>query len=88
MSAIWQVQDAKNRFSELVDKARSSGPQTVTRHGRKVAVVVSQEEFEKLKARHAPARSLVEVLRAAPKELGEIDFSGLRKIEPPRRLDL
>ena len=88
MSAIWQVQDAKNRFSELVDKARSSGPQTVTRHGRKVAVMVSQEEFEKLKARRAPARSLVEVLRAAPKELGEIDFSAMRKIEPPRPLDL
>lgn len=38
---VWQVQDAKNRFSELIDRARSEGPQVVTRHGRPVVQVVA-----------------------------------------------
>ncbi len=37
----WQVQDAKNRFSELIDRARNEGPQVVTRHGRPVVQVVA-----------------------------------------------
>lgn len=38
---VWQVQDAKNRFSELIDRARDEGPQIVTRHGRPVVQVVA-----------------------------------------------
>jgi prevent-host-death family protein len=38
---VWQVQDAKNRFSELIERARSEGPQVVTRHGRPVVQVVA-----------------------------------------------
>ncbi len=41
MSSIWQVQEAKNRFSELIDRAKKEGPQIVTRHGRPVAQVVA-----------------------------------------------
>lgn len=37
----WQVQDAKNRFSELINRARSEGPQLVTRHGQPVVEVVA-----------------------------------------------
>lgn len=37
----WQVQDAKNRFSELIERARNEGPQLVTRHGRPVVQVVA-----------------------------------------------
>ncbi len=37
----WQVQDAKNRFSELIERARQEGPQVVTRHGRPVVQVVA-----------------------------------------------
>jgi antitoxin Phd len=37
----WQVQDAKNRFSELIDRARNEGPQVVTRHGRPVVQVIA-----------------------------------------------
>ena len=37
----WQLQEAKQRFSELVRQARSNGPQVVTRHGEEVAVIVS-----------------------------------------------
>ena len=45
--AIWTVAEAKARFSELVDTARVSGPQTITRNGRTAAVVVSAEEWER-----------------------------------------
>ena len=43
MEAIveWQIQQAKNRFSELIERARNEGPQTVTRHGEPVAQVVA-----------------------------------------------
>ena len=41
----WPVQDAKQRFSSLVEAARTDGPQVVTRHGREVAVVLSVEDY-------------------------------------------
>ena len=44
----WQLQDAKNRFSEVVKRAREDGPQTVTVHGQRAAVVVSALEFDAL----------------------------------------
>jgi prevent-host-death family protein len=44
----WPVQDAKNQFSQLLDLAATKGPQTVTRHGQPVAVVVSADEFKRL----------------------------------------
>jgi prevent-host-death family protein len=44
----WPLQDAKNRFSEVVSKARQEGPQTVTRRGVRAAVVISAEEFDRL----------------------------------------
>ncbi len=44
----WQLQDAKNRFSEVVKRARDEGPQTVTVHGQRAAVVVSAPEFDAL----------------------------------------
>ena len=44
----WQLQEAKNRFSEVVKRARDEGPQTVTVHGQRAAVVVSALEFDAL----------------------------------------
>ena len=41
MSAIWQVQEAKNHFSEVIERALREGPQTVTRHGKPVVRVVA-----------------------------------------------
>jgi antitoxin Phd len=45
----WQLQDAKSRFSELIDDTLEKGPQVVTRRGIDTAVVVSVEEWKKLK---------------------------------------
>ena len=65
----WQLQDAKARFSELFDKAIADGPQTVTRRNKQAVVVLSQEDYDKLKhTRKAP--SLVEALLAMPKVPG------------------
>jgi antitoxin Phd len=47
--AKWQLQDAKSRFSELIDDTLEKGPQVVTRRGIDTAVVVSIEEWRKLK---------------------------------------
>jgi prevent-host-death family protein len=46
LAVIWQLQDAKQRFSEVVRRALTDGPQWVTRHGRRVVVVVAAAEFE------------------------------------------
>jgi len=55
----WQLQDAKNRFSEVVKRARDEGPQTVTVHRQRAAVVVSALEFDAL---IKPRRSFVDFL--------------------------
>lgn len=48
--ATWPVQDAKTHFSEVIERARTEGPQTITRHGAPRAVVLSIEDFGKLAA--------------------------------------
>jgi antitoxin Phd len=48
--ATWQVQDAKTRLSEVIERARSEGPQTITRHGKERAVVLSIEDYRLLAA--------------------------------------
>jgi prevent-host-death family protein len=45
----WQLQEAKQRFSEVVRRAHDEGPQVVTRHGRDVAVILDMEEYRQLK---------------------------------------
>ena len=48
MNGTWQIQDAKNKLSEVIAQAIKKGPQLITRRGKKVAVVVSYSEYEKL----------------------------------------
>jgi len=82
----WQLQTAKNRFSEVVNRAITDGAQTITRHGKPVVVVMSQEEFRKL----APVKeeqewSMLEHLLACPdKTLYKRVF---RTPGPPRDVD-
>jgi prevent-host-death family protein len=45
---VWQLQEAKQKFSQLVRRALDEGPQVVTRHGQEVVVVLSAEEFRRL----------------------------------------
>jgi prevent-host-death family protein len=52
---MWQVQEAKAKFSELLDKTLSEGPQVVSRRGVAAAVLVPIEEWERLKQRARPS---------------------------------
>lgn len=70
----WTVASAKARFSELIEKARSDGPQTVTRNGKPAAVLVSSEEWEK---RTGQKGSLLEFLQNSPLRGADLDLGRL-----------
>jgi prevent-host-death family protein len=59
----WTVAEAKAKFSELLDKAKSEGPQRITKHGRTAAVVVAAEEWERKAERRG---NLAEFLGSSP----------------------
>ena len=61
----WLLQDAKARFSELVRRVRSEGPQHVTVHGRDEVVVISAEDFRRLKG-DPTGEVLILALQASP----------------------
>ncbi len=71
MRRVWPLQDAKNKLSEVVDRAVEEGPQTITRRGRETAVVVSIEDFSKLTR---PKESLVSFLRNSPLARADLDL--------------
>ena len=79
----WTVAEAKAKFSDVIDKARKEGAQEVTRHGKRTAVIVSAEEWDRRTRRKG---SLVELLNRSP-----LKGSGLkidRVLERPRDVDL
>lgn len=59
----WTIAEAKAKFSEVVEQARSHGPQTVTRYGRNAVVIVSAEEWERKTRRSA---NLAEFFASSP----------------------
>ena len=61
----WLLQDAKARFSELVRRVRSDGPQHVTVHGRDEVVVIAAEDFRRLQGDRT-GEALVKALQATP----------------------
>jgi antitoxin Phd len=74
----WSVQDAKNRFSEVVEAARHA-PQTVTKHGKPAVVVVEVSEYERLRRlERAQAPSFADVLLAMPQDDGEFPRAKVR----------
>ena len=81
----WLLQDAKARFSELVRRVRSEGPQHVTVHGRDEVVVVSAEEFRRLKGERS-GDALIAVMQASPYR--DIDLEPRREPMPVRGVDL
>ena len=79
----WQLQEAKNRFSEVVRKASEEGPQMVTKHGKDSVVVLSAEDYRKLKQ---PKTSLVEFFQNSL--LSKIEIDVKRDKSPSRQVDL
>jgi prevent-host-death family protein len=80
----WSVQDAKNRFSEVVEAARRA-PQTVTKHGKPAVVVLDAGEYERLRhIKRAQAPSFADALLGIPQD----DREFLRDSVVMRDLDL
>lgn len=70
----WSLQDAKNRFSAVVNAALSGAPQLVTRRGRPAVVVLSVEEYERLRLlERVNAPSLPELLLSTPQDDREFE---------------
>jgi prevent-host-death family protein len=81
--ARWQLQEAKNRLSEVVRKAQHEGPQTITLHGKDAAVVVSAKEFARIPRRKG---TLADFFRASP--LLGVDLAITRSKDTGRKIDL
>jgi prevent-host-death family protein len=82
--STWSVQDAKNRFSAVIEAARRE-PQTVTKHGKPTVVVVDAAEYQRLRQlERAEAPSFAETLLAMPQDDGAFPRTTVR----PRDLDL
>lgn len=62
-SKKWPLQEAKNKFSEVIRKASEEGPQTVTKHGKDSVVVLSVEDYRELEQ---PKTSLVQFFQKSP----------------------
>jgi prevent-host-death family protein len=81
--AKWQLQEAKNRLSEVVRKAQNEGPQVITLHGSDAAVVVSAKDYHRLARRKG---KLVDFFRKSPLVGIELDLT--RSRDTGRRIDL
>jgi prevent-host-death family protein len=83
MARVWQLQEAKNKFSEVVDEAIKRGPQIITKRGVETAIVLSYAEYRKVMLNQ---KRLSDFFRESP--LAEVDLdlrrdkSGLRKDAP------
>lgn len=79
----WQVQEAKQRFSEVIRAAEAGEPQIVTKHGEEIAVVIDIAEYRRLRGEPV---SLMEYLRTDP--IADDSFTVERHPDPPRAVDL
>ncbi len=85
-SQSWTVAEAKAKFSEIIEKAMSEGPQTITRKGRTAAVVVGAEEWQRKTKR---VGNLAEFFAASPLRGSGLKLLKLRRLkERPRKTNL
>ncbi len=69
---IWQLQEAKNKFSEVVNNALSAGPQLITRHGVEAVILISYEEYKRLTQAQ---KSLSAFFQDSPLAEADLDLS-------------
>jgi prevent-host-death family protein len=79
----WQIQDAKQRFSEMIRAVTLNGPQVITRHGEDVAVVVEVTEYRRLTR---PQADIAGILLGGPK-LDDADADVFAEVEAERKAD-
>jgi prevent-host-death family protein len=83
VKSTWTVASAKARFSEVIERAGAEGPQVVTKNGRKAAIVISPEEWERRTKRKG---SLVDFFMNSPLRGSGIKI--VRSKDLPRKIDL
>lgn len=83
MEARWQLQEAKNKFSQVVDHALQEGPQIITLRGKEAAVVLSFEEYKRLTKTDS---RLIDFFKASPLHGEELDLE--RSTDTGRDVDL
>ncbi|MGZ4828846.1 MAG: type II toxin-antitoxin system Phd/YefM family antitoxin [Candidatus Angelobacter sp.] len=81
-SETWTVAEAKAKLSEVIDRAETTGPQTITRNGRRTAIVVAAEEWERKNRRQG---NLAEFFAASPLRGSRLK---VRRRERARKIDL
>jgi prevent-host-death family protein len=79
----WTVAEAKAKFSEVIERARTDGPQRITKNGRDAAVVVASEEWQRKVARKG---TLADFLAESPLRESGLEIEPRKKA--PRELDL
>lgn len=86
----WQVQEAKQHFSELVHRAQTDGPQVVTRHGREVVVIIDFSQYWHLiEPGRADFRDFLLSFPSLNDEAAEVfdEIAAERATQPPREID-
>lgn len=82
----WQIQSAKARFSEVFRRARSEGPQRITRQGKEGVVMVAEEQYDRLLGKAHQPKNLVQFFRQSPLVGVELDLE--RERDPGRDVEL
>lgn len=83
MNNIWQLQDAKSKFSEMIDRALANGVQIVTRRGQKTVAIVPFDEYQRLTKQ---SDSLAQFFLASP--LAGSDLAIERDKSTPRNIEI
>lgn len=82
----WQIQSAKARFSEVFQRARTEGPQRITRQGKEAVVMVAEEQYDRLVGKSRQPKNIVDFFQQSP--LVGLDLDLKRDPSPARDVDL
>ncbi|MBO6539979.1 MAG: type II toxin-antitoxin system Phd/YefM family antitoxin [Rhizobiaceae bacterium] len=82
----WHLQDAKNNFSKVVQRAIKDGPQTVTLRGKRAAVIVAADEYDRLKS--GKQKTLVDHILSGPEWPDDMIEEVNKRDKGPSRLPL
>lgn len=81
MARKWQIQEVKNWLSEVVDLALEEGPQTITRHGKEVAMIVAKEDFDRRRRRRGARGTILPFLRGLGFARARLDLERSKDVD-------